>query len=106
MFSLLFYTLTLDVVLSLREGRGRRIVWLLPLLYALWANLHIQFVNGFFLLGLACAAPIVDRVFRLGVSDDTAATAGFAPGGAWSLSPPPAPRRRSSILTMPACTSP
>ncbi len=75
LFSLLFYTLTLDAVLTLREGGGGRAVWLLPVLFALGANLHIQFVNGLFLLGLACAAPIIDRLFRLRVPDDSAATA-------------------------------
>ncbi|HEX5269984.1 MAG TPA: hypothetical protein VFW33_05835, partial [Gemmataceae bacterium] len=75
LFSLLFYTLTLDAVLGLREGRVGRVVWLLPLLYALGANLHIQFVNGLALLGLACAAPVIDRVFRLREPDDSAATA-------------------------------
>jgi hypothetical protein len=48
---------TLDVLLDLREGRSARGTWLLPIVYILWANLHIQFVYGLFLLGLACLAP-------------------------------------------------
>ncbi|HTU91349.1 MAG TPA: hypothetical protein VMF69_14810 [Gemmataceae bacterium] len=54
LFTILFSTLTLDVVLDLRDGRGGPGIWLLPLVYALWANLHIQFIYGLFLLGLAC----------------------------------------------------
>jgi hypothetical protein len=62
LFTVLFCTLTLDVVLGLREGRGGSPVWALPVVYALWASLHIQFVYGLFLLGLACATPVLDRL--------------------------------------------
>jgi hypothetical protein len=60
LFTILFGTLTLDVLLDLRRGVRTRAVWLLPVCFALWANLHIQFVYGLFLLGLACAAPWID----------------------------------------------
>jgi hypothetical protein len=60
LFTILFSTLTLDVILDLREGKGNRAAWLLPPLYALWANLHIQFVYGLFLLAVACVAPLID----------------------------------------------
>ncbi len=56
LFTILFCTLTLDVLLDLRDGRAGRGIWLLPLVYALWANLHIQFVYGLLFLGLACLA--------------------------------------------------
>jgi hypothetical protein len=61
LFTILFATLTLDTILTLREGQNCRAVWLLPLTYAVWANIHVQFVHGLFLLGLACAAPLADR---------------------------------------------
>ena len=64
LFTILFSTLTLEVVLDLRQGRRGLLFWLLPLLYVLWANLHIQFVYGFLLLGIGCAAPIVDRLLK------------------------------------------
>jgi hypothetical protein len=62
LFSILFYILTLDVILDLREGRPARRAMLLPLVYVLWANIHVQFANGIFLLGLACVSPVLDRV--------------------------------------------
>jgi hypothetical protein len=62
LFTILFGTLTLDVLLDLRRGIKTRAVWLLPICFALWANLHIQFVYGLFLLGLACAAPLIDHL--------------------------------------------
>ncbi len=56
-FTIAFTTLTLWAVQSIREtGRIRRKLWLLPL-FALWANLHIQFVLGWLILGLACCFP-------------------------------------------------
>lgn len=54
LFTILFTTLTLDVLLDLRDGRVTIGAWLLPIVYALWANVHIQFVYGLLLLGLAC----------------------------------------------------
>jgi hypothetical protein len=62
LFTILFSTLTLDVLLDLRAGRTTRGVWLLPIIFALWANLHIQFVYGLLLLGLACLAPWMDAL--------------------------------------------
>src|SRR5262249_35779009 len=76
LFTILFSTLTLDTILDLREGRKTRMIWLLPPLYALWANLHIQFIYGLFLLALACAAPLVDRVLGRTHPGDDATAAG------------------------------
>src|SRR5262249_50027034 len=73
LFTILFTAFTLDVVLDLREGRRGALFWLLPLCYVLWANLHIQFVYGFLVLGIGCVAPLLDR--RLGWSADTDCTA-------------------------------
>jgi hypothetical protein len=62
LFTILFTVLTLDTVLRLRDGMPTRAVWLLPLAYMLWANLHIQFVYGLAVLGLACLAPLIDAL--------------------------------------------
>jgi hypothetical protein len=59
--TILFFAITLEVVLSLRDGKQSRWFWLLPLVYVVWANIHIQFIYGLSLLGLACVAPLVDR---------------------------------------------
>jgi hypothetical protein len=63
LFSILFYAVTLAVILDVREGKPNRLGWFLPFVYALWANLHIEFVVGLALLGLACAAPLLDRFY-------------------------------------------
>lgn len=62
LLTIIFCAATLEVVLSLREGRLSRWFYGLPVLYVLWANVHIQFVYGLGLLGLACIAPYVDRI--------------------------------------------
>jgi hypothetical protein len=61
MFTILFSIWTLDAVLSLRAGTAGSVVWLLPVVFMVWANVHIQFVYGLLLLGLGCGAPLVDR---------------------------------------------
>jgi hypothetical protein len=66
LFTILFSTLTLDAILDLREGKKTWTVWLLPLVFVVWANLHIQFIYGLFLLGLGCVAPACDWLLRWG----------------------------------------
>ncbi|TMA36417.1 MAG: hypothetical protein E6J87_00735 [Deltaproteobacteria bacterium] len=61
LFTIVFAAWTLDVVLDLRAGRRTAWFWALPFVYLAWATLHIQFVYGFLILGLACAAPFLDR---------------------------------------------
>ncbi len=79
LFTILFSALTLDAVLALRDGSATRAVWLLPAAYVLWANLHIQFIYGLALLGLACVAPVLDRLLRRPTSGTHADTAGTPP---------------------------
>jgi hypothetical protein len=61
LFTILFTLLTTDVVLDLRAGKAGRSAWLLPLVFALWANIHIQFVYCLAVLGVACAVHPIDR---------------------------------------------
>ncbi|HZT81558.1 MAG TPA: hypothetical protein VFA26_15135 [Gemmataceae bacterium] len=83
LFTLLFATWTLDVLLDLRDGRLSWCGWLLPLAYVFWANLHIQFVYGLFLLGLGCAAPLIDRL--IGKNDTLRGAAVFGSRHWWKL---------------------
>jgi hypothetical protein len=83
LFTILFFTLTLNAVLDLREGVETKAVWLLPPMYAIWANIHIQFIYGLFVLALACAAPFIDRLFQSSKWGDNAATVGSR--GWWKL---------------------
>ncbi len=52
-FSILFFILELQVLYRVRrDGQVAVLAWL-PLLFALWANLHIQFVDGLLVLAMA-----------------------------------------------------
>ncbi|MCI0381063.1 MAG: hypothetical protein L0215_26055 [Gemmataceae bacterium] len=62
LFTVLFSIGTLRAILKLRDGEADWRIWLLPIMYAVWANLHVQFVFGLLMLGLAGAAPILDKL--------------------------------------------
>jgi hypothetical protein len=64
LLTILFFAITLEVVLLVRAGRWNRWFCLLPAVFIVWANVHIQFVYGLALLGLACAAPVLDRYLK------------------------------------------
>jgi hypothetical protein len=50
--TILFFILELHIILQVRESRNyRQLAWL-PLIFCAWANLHVQFVYGLFLLML------------------------------------------------------
>jgi hypothetical protein len=64
LFTIAFYLIEMDLVLDARRtGRLRKAAWL-PLLFALWANLHIEFVYGLLLLGLLGLEAVFERTFR------------------------------------------
>jgi hypothetical protein len=59
-FTICFTVVTLHGALCILDGAPvRRFAWL-PLIYVLWANIHIQFVMGFAVLGLGWIAALVD----------------------------------------------
>ncbi|HEX5234353.1 MAG TPA: hypothetical protein VFW25_03380 [Silvibacterium sp.] len=61
LFSILFFTLQLDILMNVRRtGRVRELLWL-PLIYAIWANVHIEFFYGAVILALALGEAIVSR---------------------------------------------
>jgi GNAT superfamily N-acetyltransferase len=52
-FTILLFVLVVDIVMQARRtGRGRELLWL-PAIFGLWANVHIQYVDGLLVLGLA-----------------------------------------------------
>lgn len=61
LFSILFFILQLDFLYRAREsGQWKSLLWLLPM-YALWANLHIQFIDGLVVLGATVCEPLLMR---------------------------------------------
>jgi hypothetical protein len=64
LFTILFFIVELNILMAARQSGQARHLALLPLLFALWANVHIQFIYGLFLLGLAAVESVIDRYFR------------------------------------------
>jgi hypothetical protein len=62
LFTVCFFVLELYVLLNVRETARARALWILPAVFALWANLHIQFVYGLVVLGIAVAESLVVRL--------------------------------------------
>jgi hypothetical protein len=64
LFTILFFAIEMDILMhSRREGRSRELIWLVPL-FAIWANVHIQFVDGLLVLGIAAAEPLIARWWK------------------------------------------
>ena len=64
LFTILFFAIELNILVSVRRSRNYRLLFYLPPLFALWANLHIQFIYGLFVLGLAALDDPVNRLLR------------------------------------------
>lgn len=60
-FTILFFVLELDILMQARRTGSRRELLWLPMIFALWANLHIQFVDGLLVLGIAFAEAVAAR---------------------------------------------
>jgi hypothetical protein len=61
LFTILLFILELNILMHARRtGRLRELLWL-PLIFALWANVHIEFVDGLLVLGVAFVESIAAR---------------------------------------------
>ena len=64
MFTILLFVFELDILMSSRRtGRKAALLWL-PVIFAIWANTHIQLVDGLFVLGLAFAESLLSRWWK------------------------------------------
>ncbi|HEX4946314.1 MAG TPA: hypothetical protein VFZ34_06615 [Blastocatellia bacterium] len=64
LLTILFFTWELHLLIRFRQtGNTRCLYWLLPL-FALWANVHIQFIYGFIPLVLVLAEPVLAEFLR------------------------------------------
>ena len=68
LFTALFFIVELSMIFrDLRERRVRTLYWL-PLLFLIWANCHIQFVNGLLVLALLCCCEFAQHLVAANVS--------------------------------------
>ena len=58
----LFFILTLHTLLDAERTGEARKLWLLPALFVIWANIHIQFVYGLFVIGVFAIDPLLARI--------------------------------------------
>ena len=65
-FSVLFFVLEVDLLMQAHRNGRKRALWLLPLLFAVWANLHIVFLYGLAVLGIALAESVLARWWKIG----------------------------------------
>ena len=64
LFTLLFFTVELWLIFEAeRTGKDRLLFWTAPL-FVLWANLHLQFMHGLFVLGLYVGTRILSSATR------------------------------------------
>ena len=64
LFTILFFAIEMDILMHARRGGGSRELLWLPPMFALWANVHIQFVDGLLVLGIAAVEPLVRRWWK------------------------------------------
>jgi hypothetical protein len=58
LFTILFFILELTILTRARHtGRPHNLLWL-PVIFALWANIHIEYIYGLLVLGLALAESV------------------------------------------------
>jgi hypothetical protein len=61
MFTILFFVLELNLLMEVRRsGRTKLLGWL-PVIFAVWSNIHIQFIDGLVMLGIAVVECIAVR---------------------------------------------
>jgi len=63
LISVLFFAVQLWLLLSVSQSGSLRGLAVLPALYLLWANVHVQFIYGLAALGLFAAAPLAHRLW-------------------------------------------
>jgi hypothetical protein len=78
-FSMILFTVALTLLLEARRTGRRQLLYWLPLVFLLWANLHIQFVYGLLAVGLFVAVSLLQEL---------TAQLGFAPNFLLSSSLP------------------
>jgi hypothetical protein len=64
LFTILFFAIEMDVLMHARRAGAGRELLLLPPMFALWGNIHIQFIDGLLVLGVAAMEPVVKRWWK------------------------------------------
>lgn len=68
LFTVLFFAVELDVLMRARQTGKSGALWWLPVLFAIWASLHIQFLYGLVVLAIALVESLLNRRWNSGGS--------------------------------------
>jgi hypothetical protein len=79
LFSILFFALELLVLFHVRRSGKSLVLWVLPPLFALWANLHIQFIYGLAAIGFFVAEVLANRFLAPAMGGRVSATLPLRP---------------------------
>jgi hypothetical protein len=80
LFTILFFVTELDLLIALRRSEGAKLSpWLLPPIFFIWANVHIQFSYGLLLLGLALLEGLVFTFMPRATNEDRRQQVPFSP---------------------------
>lgn len=63
-FSIALFAITLALLLEANRSANIKLLYWLPLIFLMWANLHIQFIYGLFLVGLFVGVNLVQRLVQ------------------------------------------
>lgn len=80
-FSMALFTVTLTLLLEARRSGRIQLLYWLPPVFLLWANAHIQFIYGVFLLGLFVGINVLQHwASRSGLKNDSLLASSLPPG--------------------------
>lgn len=66
--TMILFTIMLTLLLQAQRSGSMKLLWWLPLIFFLWANIHIQFIYGLFVVGLFMGINLLQRVLgRFGI---------------------------------------
>ena len=79
--SMIFFALTLTLILKAQRAARVELLYWLPLVFLIWANCHIQFVYGIFVVGLFAAVHVSQQLgARYGIVPDSLQPSGLPAG--------------------------
>ncbi len=69
--TMILFTVVLTFLLQAQRTGSMRLLWWLPAIFVLWANIHVQFVYGLFIVGLFAGINLLQRLAsRTGIEPD------------------------------------
>jgi hypothetical protein len=71
LFTVLLFLLELQILVTVRRNRNYKILFLLPIIFVIWANIHIQFLYGLAVLAIFTTESLFAKLFtQTGQIDD------------------------------------